>query len=115
MSINIEEERVAFQIALASIYTKGREKTHPTWCEVVKRKVESGQLIGPTLFKVWLAAKEHAVEIAKQEVEFQESIYGWCVYAMRNGQRSFTASMEHSSKDDAVQWAKANGYRVIEE
>lgn len=103
MSINIEEERVAFDYAT------------PLDEYVTITNREYYNLYREHLFGIWLKAKEHAVEMAKQEVEFQESIYGWSVYAMRNGQRSFTASMEHSSKDDAVQWAKGNGYRVIEE
>ena len=91
MSINIEEERVAFEAWLKSSfdYNEYDDKEY--------------------LFPVWLAAKEHAAEMAKptSRIEMRKE-REWLVIG------NFFTTVFCTEKE-AISHANANGYRVIEE
>lgn len=63
-------------------------------------------------FKVWIAAKEHAKEMEKRYAIVYEGIYGWGV---RDVQTNDVVKFEFSDQREAEQWAKDNGYRVVDE
>ena len=65
-------------------------------------------------FECWLAAKEHAAEMAKGAVHVKKrphKLHGWGVYV---GNTYHMRLAIGATKEDATQWAKDNGYRVIE-
>lgn len=92
--MDIEEERKAFE----AICQKGRSEN---WID------------GP--FNIWLAAKRHAEEMAKQTVVINESHYGWSVSLTDNGTFNGVVKDEMASAEEARVWATSNGYRVIEQ
>jgi len=117
--MNIEDEKKALETALASIYTEGKEESHPVFCEFIKRRFENGEAdIDPTIFKVWLAAKEHAKEMAKPTVKIlikskiTDTSYPF-VLSLFEGETFNGVLEDFRTEDDAKEWAKVNGYRVI--
>lgn len=118
--MNIEEEREAFEengfpsplIQVCLTFTEGayvplREK----------QSIHSQKLADHCnkLFPVWLAAKAHAAEMAKDAVRVKKrpfKLHGWGVYV---GGTYHMRLAIGATKEDATQWAKDNGYRVIEE
>lgn len=100
MSINIEEERVAFDYAT------------PLDEYVTITNREYYDLYREHLFGIWLKAKEHAVEMAKPSLILTETMGDrWGLY------RPDCTRARHTelTKAKCIQWANANGYRVIEE
>lgn len=68
-------------------------------------------------FTIWLAAKQHAEQalLGKPAVKFQRTIGGfWHVF----GGEYFDLNIHTiaaSTKQEAIAWALAHGYRVVEE
>lgn len=99
MSINIEEERVAFEY--------DHSKRYPGVCLVRWPKVYRNQYV-EAAFQGWLAAKEHAVEMARKGCVLQYDGAGdwWIVIPgkMRQG--------TYASKEEAEQRAVREGLRI---
>jgi hypothetical protein len=98
--MNIEEERKAFEI--------DQVKRHPS-CDLRRWAEAYRSNIVEAAFQSWLAAKEHAAEMAKPTATVKQSIQtGWWVYydVYQRG--------EFKSKEAAEKWLNDRGYRVIE-
>lgn len=112
--MNIEEERKAFELngfpsPLIAIWLTFAEGVYIPLRE--KQSIHSQKLADHCnkLFPVWLAAKAHAAEMAKPTCEVYHLTTGWAVDPIcRDHYEGF------ASKEEAIQWAKDNGYRVIE-
>lgn len=89
--MDIEEERKAFDI-----YEEEQLKKDQWW------------MYGFDAFEVWLAAKVHAAEMAKPVRIASDYTDQWFAF-----QPSWKGPV-FASESDAIQWAKDNGYRVIE-
>lgn len=105
MSINIEEERVAFIAKCKNQFGNAYYPMNDDWSE--------GEFCDPVVqrhFVTWLAAKEHATEMVKPTGRVKRSIQtGWWVYydVYQYG------GLE--SREAAEKWLTDRGYRVIEE
>lgn len=69
-------------------------------------------------FDTWLAAKEHAAEMAKLTVKIIRSTsvctrYPWVV-SLFDGETFNGVLEDFTTKEDAEAWARNCGYRVIE-
>lgn len=104
----IEEERKAFEehykVAARGAYDEPDLyfKDGEFRCAVTQRS-----------FNIWLAAKEHAAEMAKPTcIVFETMADTFTVQYFDNGR----PTQESGFKNEvvAIQWAKNNGYRVIE-
>ena len=85
--MNIEEERKAFVKACCN-----------------DNNIKKG-------FDVWLAAKAHAAEMAKPVIRIHETMGDeWGLY-LPSHHRALEVKQ---TRELAIQWAKENGYRVIE-
>lgn len=112
--MDIEEERKAFEEKAypnASTVDFDGEKYSPRFNSEWQRVVSEH---ANRMFPVWLAAKEHAVEMAKLTVVIRESHYGWSVYLSNDGIFNGIIKDEMASGEEAAAWAEDNGYRVVE-
>lgn len=63
-------------------------------------------------FTIWIAAKQHAVEMAKPVVQLHETMGDkWGLY-LPSHHRALEVK---DNREQAEAWAKENGYRVVEE
>ena len=102
--MDVEKERKAFET--------NQLKRYPGICLFRWPKVYRNQYVEAT-FQGWLAAKEHAAEMAKPiaDIRKRKDHHQWAVYIPT----SLTAeAFDFPHKQDAVAWAIERGYRVIE-
>lgn len=114
--MNIEEERKAFEAAFLKNrmdYAQASGLSVEVMRQTVLRSIEQG-LIPKAMFEIWLAAKAHAEEMHKPKCTIEQmfpiNVKIWNVIDSFGDRVAWS----NESKEDAVQWAKENGYRVIE-
>lgn len=116
--MNIEEERKAFEkfgfpSPLIPVWLKFTDGGYTPLPE--KQSIHSQKLSDHCnkLFILWLGAKEHAAEMAKPECVVFETIGG--NFTVQTYDNKGTQNIrDFASQAGAIQWAKDNGYRVIE-
>lgn len=106
--MNIEEERKAFEEKFKpdegvkwSVTKEWYYVEDPSWDEGLRETVN--------YFQGWLAAKEHAVEMAKPACILEAFDDG---YRLRLSWRP-NDFLLFRKEENARAWAKANGYRVV--
>lgn len=117
--MNIEEERKAFEQKFKP--DPGvKWSTENQWWYAIDNSWLEGLHETVSYFKGWLAAKEHAAEMAKPTVKikvkpvcFSESTYPFVV-SLFEGEVFNGVLEDFKTETDAKEWAKRNGYRVIE-
>lgn len=112
--MNIDQEREAFKAALIARLTarsvrqygeQSRERAHTA----ASRYIATCGYI-ESEFDIWIAAKEHAAEMLKPVVTIAETLGDeWGVYRPDHD----LPIERHGSKEDAIEWVIANGYRVV--
>lgn len=110
-----EEERKAFEASVVANKIVNDIGITSEWDgSRYVSKFSSSKPYTQAMFEVWLAAKAHAIEMHKPKCTIEQ------VFPMNakiwNVIDSFgdRVAWSNESKEDAVQWAKDNGYRVIE-
>jgi hypothetical protein len=108
MSINIEEERVAFEELsypnAATVDFDGKTykpRFNSEWQRVVSEHANR-------MFLVWIQAKEHAIEMAKPTFKPEPYNGGWGVQDITH---KYWLTLP--SKDRAIEFAIDQGYRVL--
>jgi hypothetical protein len=116
MSINIEEERVAFEKlcypnAASILFYEGKyhRKFNSDWQFKTSEHANH-------LFRAWVIAKEHAAEMAKPTCEVYENMQDrWVVVKYGTLNKVCENGSTFDCESDALAFAKERGYRVIEE
>jgi hypothetical protein len=101
--MNLEQERKAFEVFYEKEATSAYSEP-----DLGFKDGDYRCAIASRAFKVWLAAKAHAVEMAKPTCEVYHLTTGWAVDPIcREHYEGF------ASKEKAIEWAVENGYRVV--
>lgn len=106
--MNIQEEQKAFEAEVVA--NKIAPCLFAKWDGEKYVSSHSSKPYMQALFEVWLAAKNHMLEMQKPEtVVYQEHSSNGVRWTSPSCCRSF------KSEAEAVQWCKDKGYRVVEE
>jgi hypothetical protein len=125
--MNLEEERKAFEAAMVKVIA---DKAQAMYGDNVKRdsveeqarkyiaNLDEEESLFSVHFAMWCAAKAHAAEMAKPVARVSlSSVANWIVYGLCSHGGTFNGIIgkDFTNKAAAVTWAKASGYRVVEE
>lgn len=114
--MNIEDERKAFEAAIENkrLYQNKLGRWNGERYVFTKDEWTHKPLV-QVLFETWLEAKAHVEEMANAYTVEGSPSDGYCVWGEDDFGNIYTVGVKHACEGDAKQWAKDNGYRVIDE